>query len=82
MLEIRGDRIAMIFQDPGKALNPALSIRSQVAEVFYQHRSEDILEPLGGEARPVSSAAPPVSRRTASSDSCSSSLRGGPRQKS
>jgi oligopeptide/dipeptide ABC transporter ATP-binding protein len=52
MLEIRGDRIAMIFQDPGKALNPALSIRSQVAEVFYQHRSEDILEPLGGESAP------------------------------
>jgi oligopeptide/dipeptide ABC transporter ATP-binding protein len=47
MLEIRGDRIAMIFQDPGKALNPALSIRSQVAEVFYQHRSEEILESLG-----------------------------------
>jgi oligopeptide/dipeptide ABC transporter ATP-binding protein len=47
MLAIRGDRIAMIFQDPGKALNPAMSIRSQVAEVFYQHRSEDILEPLG-----------------------------------
>jgi oligopeptide/dipeptide ABC transporter ATP-binding protein len=37
----------MIFQDPGKALNPALSIRSQVAEVFYQHRSEEILEPFG-----------------------------------
>jgi len=52
MLEIRGDRIAMIFQDPGKALNPALSIRSQVAEVFYQHRSEEILEPLGGESAP------------------------------
>ncbi len=52
MLEIRGDRIAMIFQDPGKALNPALSIRSQVAEVFYQHRSEDLLEPLGGESAP------------------------------
>jgi oligopeptide/dipeptide ABC transporter ATP-binding protein len=47
MLAIRGDRIAMIFQDPGKALNPALSIRSQVAEVFYQHRSEEILEPFG-----------------------------------
>jgi len=47
MLAIRGDRIAMIFQDPGKALNPALSIRSQVAEVFYQHRSDEILEPLG-----------------------------------
>jgi oligopeptide/dipeptide ABC transporter ATP-binding protein len=47
MLRIRGDRIAMVFQDPGKALNPALSIRSQIAEVFYQHRSEEILEALG-----------------------------------
>ncbi len=34
----------MIFQDPGKALNPALPIREQVAEVFYQHRSEELLE--------------------------------------
>jgi oligopeptide/dipeptide ABC transporter ATP-binding protein len=47
MLAIRGDRIAMIFQDPGKALNPALSIKSQMAEVFYQHRSEEILMTLG-----------------------------------
>jgi oligopeptide/dipeptide ABC transporter ATP-binding protein len=47
MLQIRGDRIAMIFQDPGKALNPALSIRSQIAEVYYQHRSNEILEALG-----------------------------------
>jgi oligopeptide/dipeptide ABC transporter ATP-binding protein len=47
MLAIRGDRIAMIFQDPGKALNPALSIKSQMAEVFYQHRSEEILMALG-----------------------------------
>ncbi|HJU80737.1 MAG TPA: ABC transporter ATP-binding protein [Acidimicrobiia bacterium] len=47
MLDIRGDRIAMIFQDPGKALNPALSIRNQIAEVFYQHRSEEILQSLG-----------------------------------
>jgi oligopeptide/dipeptide ABC transporter ATP-binding protein len=47
MLKIRGDRIAMIFQDPGKALNPALSIGSQIAEVFYQHQSEEILESLG-----------------------------------
>ncbi len=50
MLDIRGDRIAMIFQDPGKALNPALSIRSQIAEVFYQHRSEELLAPLGPDA--------------------------------
>jgi oligopeptide/dipeptide ABC transporter ATP-binding protein len=43
MLAIRGDRIAMIFQDPAKALNPAMSIGDQVAEVFYQHRSEELL---------------------------------------
>ncbi|MEX2623553.1 MAG: ABC transporter ATP-binding protein [Acidimicrobiia bacterium] len=46
--EIRGNRIAMIFQDPGKSLNPAMSIREQVAEVFYQHRSEDLLAGLNG----------------------------------
>jgi oligopeptide/dipeptide ABC transporter ATP-binding protein len=43
MRVIRGNRIAMIFQDPGKALNPALSIRDQLAEVFYEHRSEELL---------------------------------------
>ena len=58
MLSIRGDRIAMIFQDPGKALNPALSIRSQIAEVFYEHRSEEILEFLGP-------GMPPIIRRAA-----------------
>ena len=47
MRAIRGNRIAMIFQDPGKALNPALSIRDQVAEVFFQHRTADILDAAG-----------------------------------
>ena len=37
----------MIFQDPGKALKPALSIRSQIAEVFHQHRSDEILQGWG-----------------------------------
>lgn len=48
LLDIRGNRIAMIFQDPGKALNPALSIREQLAEVFYQHRSEELLDGWNG----------------------------------
>ncbi len=50
LLDVRGNRIAMIFQDPGKALNPALTIREQVAEVFYQHRSEELLEGTNGDA--------------------------------
>jgi oligopeptide/dipeptide ABC transporter ATP-binding protein len=50
MLGIRGNRIAMIFQDPGKALNPALSIGDHLAEVFYLHRSEEMLEPVGPDA--------------------------------
>lgn len=44
---IRGNRIAMIFQDPAKALNPAMSIRDQIGEVFYEHREAEILERAG-----------------------------------
>ena len=47
MRDIRGDRIAMIFQDPGKSLNPALPIGDQVSEVFFQHRSEELLADAG-----------------------------------
>jgi oligopeptide/dipeptide ABC transporter ATP-binding protein len=47
MRGIRGNRIAMIFQDPGKALNPALTIGDQIGEVFFQHRSAEILERAG-----------------------------------
>jgi oligopeptide/dipeptide ABC transporter ATP-binding protein len=45
--DVRGNRIAMIFQDPGKALSPALSVRDQIAEVFYEHRSDEVLERAG-----------------------------------
>jgi len=35
---LRGDKIAMIFQEPMTSLNPAYTIGSQMSEVFERHR--------------------------------------------
>ncbi len=40
MRAIRGNRIAMIFQEPMNSLNPALTVGLQVAEPTHQHRGE------------------------------------------
>ncbi len=39
MSEIRGDRIAMIFQEPMTSLNPVYRIGDQIAEVVLRHRA-------------------------------------------
>ncbi|WEX08668.1 ABC transporter ATP-binding protein [Chelativorans sp. AA-79] len=36
--QIRGGRIAMIFQDPASALNPVIRIGQQIGEVLARHR--------------------------------------------
>jgi peptide/nickel transport system ATP-binding protein len=36
--ELRGDRIAMVFQEPMSALNPVFTVGEQVAEVVRVHR--------------------------------------------
>ncbi len=38
MRSIRGDKIAMIFQDPSTSLNPSLTIGSQMSESLKYHR--------------------------------------------
>ncbi len=38
MAEIRGNRMAMIFQEPMTSLNPAYTVGSQMAEVFTRHK--------------------------------------------
>ncbi len=37
--KIRGNRIAMVYQDPMRALNPALTIGRQMNEVLIRHRN-------------------------------------------
>ncbi|MFT4118985.1 ABC transporter ATP-binding protein [Bradyrhizobium sp.] len=38
MRKLRGDRIAMVFQEPMTSLNPLLRIGEQIAEVIVEHR--------------------------------------------
>ncbi|MGM9607175.1 MAG: ABC transporter ATP-binding protein [Oscillospiraceae bacterium] len=37
MLKVRGDKIAMIFQDPMTALNPTMTVGNQITEVVLLH---------------------------------------------
>jgi peptide/nickel transport system ATP-binding protein len=41
MRDLRGDRLAMIFQDPMTSLNPTLTIGYQIAEGLIRHRGCD-----------------------------------------
>jgi peptide/nickel transport system ATP-binding protein len=42
--ELRGDRIAMVFQDPMMSLNPVLQVGTQIAETVRVHRRVSMRE--------------------------------------
>ena len=44
MRSIRGNEISLIFQEASSALNPVLTIGSQVSEAFLLHRQSDLCE--------------------------------------
>lgn len=44
MRAIRGSQIAMIFQEPGAALNPVFSIGDQLSEAILLHRKSEVLD--------------------------------------
>src|SRR5205814_4888708 len=46
--EIRGGRIAMVFQDPQSSLNPSIRIGDQIAETLRVHRK---MPPAAAEPR-------------------------------
>jgi peptide/nickel transport system ATP-binding protein len=50
----RGDRMAMVYQDPGTALNPSIRIGDQIAEVFRFHRGMNKQEARDASAHMVS----------------------------
>ena len=52
MAEVRGKRIAMIFQEPMTSLNPVYKCGYQVSEMILQHKSKSALRPFDGPQGP------------------------------
>jgi peptide/nickel transport system ATP-binding protein len=42
MRSIRGNKISMVFQEPGSALNPVYTIGDQISEVFLLHQHQEL----------------------------------------
>jgi oligopeptide transport system ATP-binding protein len=51
MRHIRGNRIAMVFQEPTTSLNPVLTVRRQISEALELHRGMDKNESLAETVR-------------------------------
>ena len=43
MQKVRGNKVSMVFQEPGISLNPVLTVGLQISEVFMLHRLNDLI---------------------------------------
>lgn len=68
MERIRGDRIAMIFQDPEATLNPSLTIKSHMAEALLAHRTKSVFEEAGIDVDDLPSVSKRLVREYASAE--------------
>lgn len=62
MCEVRGDRIAMIFQEPMTALNPVKTIGAQIAESLFLHMKISKKEAIERVEKLMNDVGLPVSR--------------------
>ena len=44
LLQIRGEEVSMIFQEPSSALNPVYTVNEQVSEAFLAHRKKELVK--------------------------------------
>ena len=63
MRRIRGNRIAMIFQEPMTSLNPVFTIGNQIAEMFILHRNAGRKEALDAAVEMLERVQIPAPRR-------------------
>ena len=59
MRQVRGNEIAMIFQEPMTSLNPVLTIGAQIAETLILHRGLSRAAADGGDDPPAGEGAHP-----------------------
>ena len=63
MVDLRGNRISMIFQQPQSSLNPVFTVGDQVAEVLQIHQQMDKRAGLGAGRRAAAAwSASPIPR--------------------
>lgn len=44
LIQVRGEDISMIFQEPSSALNPVYTVNDQVSEAFLAHRKKGLIK--------------------------------------